>query len=170
MDRAIQIRTALAAGPVPAGALCKRLSVSRPTLARALAPMFAEIVTLGAARSTQYALRDILRGLADIAVYRVNAAGQIEPLGHLTPVRPEGFVMRDCAGQTTYYEGLPWWLSDMRPQGFWGAPMRGNMRCLWDCHPMCAIGVTPTHCGLYWSTAVTQWETCCLGISPVIDS
>jgi len=120
MDRIIQIRTALAAGPVPAGALCKRLGVSRPTLARALAPMSTEIVTLGAARSTQYAQRDTLRGLSDIAVCRVNATGQIEPLGQLTPVRPGGFVMRDSAGQTTYYEGMPWWLVDMRPQGFLG--------------------------------------------------
>lgn len=120
MDRTIQIRTALSAGPVPAGPLCKGLGVSRPTLARTLAPMSAEIVTLGAARSTQYALRGTLRGFADIAVYRVNATGQIEPLGQLTPVRPEGFVMRDTAGQTTFFEGLPWWLSDMRPQGFLG--------------------------------------------------
>jgi hypothetical protein len=82
--------------------------------------MSAEIVTLGAARSTQYALRDTLRGFADIAVYRVNATGQIETLGQMTPVRPEGFVMRDTAGQTTFFEGLPWWLSDMRPQGFLG--------------------------------------------------
>jgi len=55
-----------------------------------------------------------------MAVYRVNVSGQIEPLGRLTPVRSEGFVMRDCAGQTTFYEGMPWWLTDMRPQGFLG--------------------------------------------------
>ena len=120
MDRTIQIRTALAAGPVPAGALCKGLGVTRPTLARALASMPAEIVTLGAARATQYALRDTLRGLPDMAVYRVNATGQIETLGQLTAVRSEGFVMRDSSGQTTYYEGMPWWLTDMRPQGFLG--------------------------------------------------
>ena len=53
-------------------------------------------------------------------VYRVNAAGQIETLGQLTPVRPDGFVMRDANGQASYHEGLPWWLTDMRPQGFLG--------------------------------------------------
>jgi len=120
MDYSTHIRTALAAGPVAAGVLCKGLGVSRPTLARALANLSAEIVTLGAARATQYALRDALQGLADIAVYRVNAAGQVETLGHLTPVRPGSFVMQDSAGQATYYEGLPWWLSEMRPQGFLG--------------------------------------------------
>ena len=120
MDRIAQIRTALAAGPVPAGALCAGLGVSRPTLARVLASMPGEIVTWGAARATQYALRDNFRGLPDIPVYRVNAAGQIEALGQLTPVRPDGFVMRGTNGQAAYHEGLPWWLTDMRPQGFLG--------------------------------------------------
>jgi hypothetical protein len=82
--------------------------------------MPAEIVTLGAARATQYALRDTFRGLPDIPVYRVNAAGQIELLGQLSPVRPDGFVMRDSNGHATYHAGLPWWLTDMRPQGFLG--------------------------------------------------
>lgn len=119
-DRISQIRSTLAQGPVASGALCERLSVTRPTLARALASMPGEIVTLGAARSTRYALRDTFRGLPDIPVYRVNAAGQIEPLGRLIPVRPDGFVMLDSDGKTTYSEGLPWWLTDMRPQGFIG--------------------------------------------------
>jgi hypothetical protein len=79
-----------------------------------------EIVTLGTARSTHYALRDSFRGLPDMPVYRVNAAGQIEALGQLMPVRPDGFVMRDANGQTSYHAGLPWWLTDMRPQGFLG--------------------------------------------------
>jgi hypothetical protein len=119
-DRINQIRTALATGPVAAGALCAGLGVTRPTLARALVSMPGEIVTLGAARSTRYALRDAFRGLPDIPVYRVNAAGQIEPLGQLIPVRPDGFVMRDSDGEATNSEGLPWWLTDMRPQGFIG--------------------------------------------------
>jgi hypothetical protein len=51
--------------------------------------MHGEIVTLGAARSTQYALLDNFRGLPDMPVYRVNASGQIETLGQLTPVRPD---------------------------------------------------------------------------------
>ena len=51
-DRTISIRTALATGPMPAESLRAYLDVSRPTLARALAAMPSEIVTLGAARST----------------------------------------------------------------------------------------------------------------------
>ena len=119
-DRLTSIRAALASGPMPAEALRASLDVSRPTLARALAAMASEIVTLGAARATRYALRDNFRGIADIAVFSVNASGKIETLGRLCPVRPDGFVMVGVDGTTVHYEGLPWWLIDMRPQGFLG--------------------------------------------------
>jgi hypothetical protein len=119
-DRVNQIRTALAAGPVPAGSLRAGLDVTRPTLARALAEMPGEIVTLGSARATRYALRDKFRGLSDMPVYRVNSAGQIQHLGQLIPVRSDGFVMVPTTGATVYHEGLPWWVTDMRPQGFLG--------------------------------------------------
>jgi hypothetical protein len=119
-DRVTYIRSALATGPVASGALCSELRITRPTLARTLASMPDEIVSLGAARSTQYALRDRDRGLPDVPVYRVDTAGHIESLGQLKPVRPNGFVWRGAGGRSAYYEGLPWWLEDMRPQGFLG--------------------------------------------------
>lgn len=119
-DHPTRIRAALAAGPLSAGELRARLDVSRPTLARALATLPDEIVTWGAARATQYALRDRLRDLPDMPVYRVSERGRITLLGQLIPVRPEGFVMAQTDGITHHHEGLPWWLSDMRPQGFLG--------------------------------------------------
>jgi len=118
--RITQIHTALAAGPMLGGALCERLGITRPTLARDLASMAGEIVTWGAARATRYALRDNFRGLADIPVYRVSDAGQITRLGLLIPVRPDGFVVVQTDGATTHHASLPWWISDMRPQGFLG--------------------------------------------------
>ncbi len=120
IERAAQIRTLLAAGPVPAGALRAGLGITRPTLARALAKMSGEIVTLGAARAIRYALRDNFRGVPDIPVYRVNEEGKIKTLGQLIPVRSHGFVMVRASGEMVFHEGLPWWLNDMRPQGFLG--------------------------------------------------
>ena len=118
--RTIQIRTALAEGPLLGGALCESLKITRPTLARDLASMPGEIVTWGAARATRYALRDNFRGLADVPVYRVSDTGQISRLGLLIPVRPDGFVVVQADGATVHHASLPWWLSDMRPQGFLG--------------------------------------------------
>jgi len=119
-DRPAHLREALATGPLASETLRARLQVSRPTLARAIGSMAGEIVRMGAARATRYALRDRFRPLPDIAVYQVSTTGQIVALGILYPVRPDGFVMVQTDGVTTHYEGLPWWLNDMRPQGFLG--------------------------------------------------
>jgi hypothetical protein len=65
-------------------------------------------------------LRDAQRGLPDFPVYRVDIRGQLSLLGTLVPVRPDGFVMQQEDGKTLYSPGLPWWLFDMRPQGYLG--------------------------------------------------
>lgn len=114
------LRSLLATGPKSAQQLIEVMGISQPTLSRALSRLSGEVVRLGAARSIQYMLRDTLRGVADIPVYRVNAEGQIRGLGTLLAVRPQGFVMRQADGVTLHSEGLPWWLFDMRPQGFLG--------------------------------------------------
>jgi hypothetical protein len=114
------IRLQLAGGPLAARQLIDVLAISQPTLSRALAELGDGIVRLGAARSIQYALRDGLRGLPDMPVYRVDAEGKIHSLGTLVPVRPDGFVMRQEDGVSLYSAGLPWWLFDMRPSGYLG--------------------------------------------------
>jgi hypothetical protein len=114
------LRLRLAGGPLPARVLATALGVSQPTVSRALAGLGDEVVRFGAARSIQYALRDRGRGLPDMAVYRVDAEGRIRRLGMLVPVRPDGFVMQQDDGATLHSDGLPWWLLDMRPQGYLG--------------------------------------------------
>lgn len=114
------IRVRLSSGPLSARQMIEKLGVSQPTLSRALIELGDEVVRIGAARSIQYALRDNVRGLSDISINRVSAEGQIRQLGMLIPVRPEGFVMRQADGVTLHSDGLPWWLSDMRPQGYLG--------------------------------------------------
>ena len=114
------IRLQLASGPLAARQLLDSLGISQPTLSRALGELGGEIIRLGAARSIQYALRDGLRGLPDMPVYRVDVEGKIQSLGTLVPVRPDGFVMRQEDGVSRYSAGLPWWLFDMRPAGYLG--------------------------------------------------
>ena len=116
----LQLRSALASGPLPAGKLLAALDISRTTLARLVSNMAEEIVTWGAGRATRYAMRDTQRGLSDSNVYRVSAEGQVGLLGVLIPVRPDGFVMRQTDGNAQHSEGFPWFASDMRPQGFLG--------------------------------------------------
>ena len=110
----------LSSGPLSVRQLIENVGVSQPTISRALSELGDEIVRIGAARSIQYALRDTARGLPDIPIYSVDADGRIRQLGTLLPVRPDGFVMCQEDGVTVHSDGLPWWLSDMRPQGYLG--------------------------------------------------
>jgi hypothetical protein len=114
------IHMQLAGGPLSARQLIENIGVSQPTISRALRELGDEIVRIGAAQSIRYALRDTTRGLPDIPIYRVDAEGRIRQEGTLVPVRPEGFVMRQAHGVSVHSDGLPWWLFDMRPQGYLG--------------------------------------------------
>ncbi|WP_394808057.1 type II toxin-antitoxin system HipA family toxin YjjJ [Nitrosomonas sp.] len=114
------IRMRLFGGPLSARQISEIIGVSQPTISRTLTELGDEIVRIGAARSIHYALRDATRGLPDFPVYRVDAEGRIRQLGMLIPVRLEGFVMCQENGVTLHSHGLPWWLFDMRPQGYLG--------------------------------------------------
>lgn len=115
-----RLRLRLAKGPATARQIADTLGVSQPTVSRAVKALSADVVRIGAGRSIHYALRDSGRGLGDVPVYRVSDQGRLGRVGVLVPVRPDGFVMRYDDGEARYHDGLPWWLADMRPQGFLG--------------------------------------------------
>ncbi|WP_150428206.1 type II toxin-antitoxin system HipA family toxin YjjJ [Dechloromonas sp. CZR5] len=114
------IRIQLGRGPQQVRQLVDSLGLSQPTISRAINALGDEIVRIGSGPSIQYALRDPGRGLGDVPVYRVSAEGTIRQLGTLIPVRPDGFVMLQGDGKTLHSDSLPWWLDDMRPQGYLG--------------------------------------------------
>ena len=100
--------------------IVEKTGISQPTVSRALAALGDEVVRIGSGSAIHYALRDTTRGFASAPIFRVCDAGQIWTLGALVPVRPEGFVMVQANGVSLHSDGLPWWLFDMRPQGYLG--------------------------------------------------
>lgn len=114
------IRQQLGVGSCTARQLVEKTGLSQPTISRALAALGDEVLRLGAGPAIHYALRDTSRGALAVPVYRVSDAGQIRQLGRLLPVRPEGYVMQQADGVSLHSAGLPWWLYDMRPQGYLG--------------------------------------------------
>lgn len=106
-----------------------------PGRTSAIAEIGERIVRIGAARSIQYALRDDWRGLPDVPIYRVDTEGRIRRLGQLVPVRPDGFVMIQEDGVRRHSDGLPWWLFDMRPQGYLGRAFAGRHAAALDLPP-----------------------------------
>lgn len=114
---------------VSAMELAEQLGVSVPTLHRMLQEHGDEIVATGKARRTRYALRRALRGDAtELPLYAVDPAGQASLVSQLALVRPEGSCMSladTCwpvpeAARDGWWEGLPYPLVDMRPQGYLG--------------------------------------------------
>lgn len=121
LERHVQaVRQLLRDGPSSGQNIMQTLDISQPTLSRAITAMADDIVRMGAARSIQYALRDGTRADLDLPIYRVTREGRLHELGRLIPVLPEGYVMAQADGAQHHSDGLPWWLFDMRPQGYLG--------------------------------------------------
>lgn len=113
--------------------LAAKLGVSVPTLHRVLLTYASHIVSAGKARRTRYALRRPLRGdLQDLPLYEVNYAGRIEQIGTLAALHPQGSCLHlnlpaghppwplPDEARDGWWDGLPYPLYDMRPQGYMG--------------------------------------------------
>ncbi|MEH0832632.1 type II toxin-antitoxin system HipA family toxin YjjJ [Pectobacterium cacticida] len=119
-SRSDRIRQLLRNGPMAASQLTNIMAISQPTVSRALKELGDDVIRIGSGPSIQYALRDTYRGFNSAPIYRINENGQIKSLGELIPVHPAGFVMAQADNVYRHSDGLPWWLFDMRPQGYLG--------------------------------------------------
>jgi DNA-binding Lrp family transcriptional regulator len=118
-------------GRQPAAELRTRLNISRPTLMRAVRAAGDEIIVRGSARRTAYAARRALRGnMAPIPLYRIDENGVAHEQGRVNLTYPDGSALElqdviewPLVGAEMvdgWYDGLPYPLLDMRPQGFLG--------------------------------------------------
>ena len=99
------------------------MGVSQPTVSRALAPLLAtgQVRGIGAARATRYALpRHVADVGSDIAIMRVDSKGKVTPFARMMPLPGGRFWVDEADGVSQLHDGLPWFLNDMRPQGFMG--------------------------------------------------
>ncbi len=119
-DRSETIRQLLRQGPTSVRQLTDIMGISQPTISRAMKALGDEVVRIGTGPSIHYVLRDAFRGFSSAPIYRITEEGQVKPLGRLIPVYPDGFVMEQTDNVCLHSDGLPWWLFDMRPQGYLG--------------------------------------------------
>ncbi|HDS1124187.1 TPA: type II toxin-antitoxin system HipA family toxin YjjJ [Stenotrophomonas maltophilia] len=117
--------------PQPAAALAERLGVNRMTLSRLVAASGDQVVRLGQTRATAYALRQPSRVGSEWPLYRLREDATLEELGrlialsgdtfHLDASRARPNLLRTPEGDiAAFFPGLPWYLDDLRPQGFLG--------------------------------------------------
>lgn len=107
--------------PEKTAAILQALEISQPTFSRLWATVRNGIV-LGAGKARQYALRREVPGVvAPIPVFRIAEQGKIESIGQLE-ILQDGFYALTAAQGTGYrlYQGMPYFLRDLRPQGFLG--------------------------------------------------
>lgn len=117
-------------GPFSSAALQNRLGTSQPTLTRRIAELGDRIVAIGATRRRRYAAaRAVWGGQTRWPVYRIDSAGAAVRLGVLHALHGgRWFVDFDgdepCFAHDEFRDGLypdlPWFLLDVRPQGFLG--------------------------------------------------
>lgn len=104
-----------------APALVAALHISQPTFSRWWKTI-TDGVALGAGKARHYALRRKIAGVsAPIPLFRVDATGQVAPAGQLDTLEG-GFYALTQTGETSYrlFQGMPFFLGDLRPQGFLG--------------------------------------------------
>ncbi|MBO4150027.1 type II toxin-antitoxin system HipA family toxin YjjJ [Enterobacter ludwigii] len=119
-NRSETLRQLLRKGPISVRQLTDNMGISQPTASRAIKALGDEVVRIGSGPSIHYVLRDALRGFSSAPIYRITEEGKVKPLGQLIPVYPDGFVMEQADNICLHSDGLPWWLFDMRPQGYLG--------------------------------------------------
>ncbi|RQO82702.1 type II toxin-antitoxin system HipA family toxin YjjJ [Acidovorax sp. FJL06] len=117
------------------------LGVSQPTVSRALAPLIhaGQVQKVGAARSQRYVLPRNVPGVgSEVRVMRIDAQGRPSPFARMVPLAGGAFWVDEADGVSARHDGLPWFLDDMRPQGFMG-------RTFAHAHPALQLGHDPRH-------------------------
>ena len=130
-DNLAKLRSLLQRGPTKTAAILQALDVSQPTFSRLWAAV-RDGVALGASKARLYALRRTVPGVhAPIPVFRVSEEGRPEPIGYLDVLQGEFYAMMPLEGASyDVYQGLPFFLRDLRPQGFLGRMEPGRHRDL----------------------------------------
>ena len=117
------LRGLLAQAPaLTAAQLGKATGKSQSSISKALISLGDQVLKLGAARSTRYALtHDILGLAASQALHETEVAGHIEARGTLTFLKSNRVHVRGEALLESLSDGrLPWFLTPLQPQGFLG--------------------------------------------------
>lgn len=116
-------------GPSSARDLAVALGLSQPTVSRALANADDLVVRMGRARRARYATVRNVRGLGSRwPLFRIDEQGRPQAFGTLTALygvgtsvsaEPSPDWLRDDFVDGLF-PGVPWFLDDLRPQGFLG--------------------------------------------------
>ena len=122
----------LSRGVLGARDLARTLDVSQPTISRALGSMGASIVRIGRGPATRYGLASPIGDLGHSwPLYLIDALGAPREIGVLHSLAGPSWWLESSSAvpwpsligsefPDAIFPGLPWFLDDLRPQGFLG--------------------------------------------------
>lgn len=116
-----QILLSLANGPKPTTELRGLLgNPSRATLSRLVSSLNDQVLVLGQSKATHYARpRDIRGAGSHFPLYRIDSEGNARRFGELWSILG-GFFWQPSDSREKIFRYLPWFIQDMRPDGFMG--------------------------------------------------
>lgn len=116
-----QLRAALLSGAKTPKALRQTLQISQPTLSRAINRNRETISSLGAGRSTLYAIARPLRAIgSELPVYQVDDEGSVLKVGTLHILINGEYYWNGSIAHSGLLGQLPWFIENLRPEGFLG--------------------------------------------------
>ncbi|MDT8423339.1 MAG: type II toxin-antitoxin system HipA family toxin YjjJ [Desulfuromonadales bacterium] len=113
----------LATGTKTARQLANALDVSQPSISRSISNLGRDVLVLGKGRATQYARPRIVRGTTStFPVFRIDQAGDAHLIGRLHTLLAGQYWWHseENTDSSRLYNYLPWFIQDMRPDGFLG--------------------------------------------------
>ncbi|MDB5873611.1 MAG: transcriptional regulator [Ramlibacter sp.] len=130
------------AGAARSAELQESSGASQASVSRALAPLLkdGEVLKVGRGRTQAYVAPRLVEGIGTtptVRVMKVDEAGGVSPFGVLIPVTGGRCWMEEEAeGISALHGSLPWFLADMRPDGFLG-------RSFSHAHPQLRLAASP---------------------------
>ncbi len=116
-----RLLTILESGAKSSRELQNALGISQPQVSRLINSLGSKVLRLGRGKSTLYAhARDIWGYGNEFPVYRVTETGDIESIGTLFTLQGNQYWWFPVAGTGELFDKLPWFIQDLRPDGFMG--------------------------------------------------
>lgn len=99
-----------------------RFGVSQPVVSRVLGELqrSGQAIAFGKARAARYAAPREVAGASAFPLTRIDEQGVAHAYGRLRCIAPAAYLFDDGDGHHEIFDGLPWFIADMRPQGFLG--------------------------------------------------
>ncbi len=155
----LSIKEYLERGPSTSKEIQAATSLSQSSVARRLRSMGDNVVQIQKGKSVRYAVTCNAFGVNDkIPLGMVDHLGKVSVAAYLRPLSHGGFFLQPVAkapplllgeSGTGLHDGLPYFLYDLRPQGFLGKQIAGKMATRLEGSPSDTRQWTSSHIGKY---------------------